>query len=243
MAEGKGRPEFEHLYNYDAPWTGLSGGEDFVEYLRKVRAENRVKELPYPEKRCLEKLEQWEKSLGGEKPEQETMSFDDNSMPWKEIQKPNDIAFFLGAYYLPTRYNKAIASFIEGKLESGMSEQQLAEYAQVQYQKQLGEYVNEKKQQIEEFGSEKDTLSKVGYLLKKSREKQFDENAPDIALLDKVKVLVAVVSPENESKKTEIKDESAKGEVKTNDTPNAEDKTQENSENNSEQAEQQRENT
>lgn len=242
MAEGKGRPEFEHLYNYDAPWTGLSGGEEFVEYLRKVRAENRVKELPYPEKRCLEKLEQWEKSLGGEKPEQETMSFDDNSMPWKEIRKPSDIAFFLSAYYLPTRYNKAIASFIKRKLESGMSVLELAEHARVKYQEQLGKYINEKGQQIKEFGSEKDTLSKVVYLFKKSREKQFDENTPDIALWDKVKALAVVVSPENESKKTETKDGSVKGDVKTNESPNAEDKTQENGENNSEQAEQQREN-
>lgn len=159
MAEGKGREsEFGHLYNRDAPWTGLPKGEDFVRYLNKTPKH----ELNEPEKKCLKKLEKLSENGKGE--EEEVVEPNENAMPWHLFKNPSDVIYYLYGDPLPTRFNKNIVAVLQQLKQSGktftdkvgkikhepMSIAEIVEYAQAKSNEVKQNYLNDKVKEREE---------------------------------------------------------------------------------------------
>lgn len=157
MAEGKGREsEFGHLYNRDAPWTGLPKGEDFVRYLNKTPKY----ELNEPEKKCLKKLEKLSENGKGE--EEEVVEPNENAMPWHLIKNPSDVIYYLYGDPLPTRYNKNIVAVLQQLKKSGktftdkdgkikhapMSIEEIVEYAQAKSNEVKQNYLDDKTKEL-----------------------------------------------------------------------------------------------
>lgn len=114
MAEGKGREsEFGHLYNRDAPWTGLPKGEEFAAYLNSTPEH----ELNEPEKKCLKKLQKVQGNSKGD--DDEVVEPNENAMPWHLIKSPSDVIYYLYGDPLPTKFNKNIVAVLRQLKQSG----------------------------------------------------------------------------------------------------------------------------
>lgn len=176
MAEGKGREsDFGHLYDREAPWTGLPRGDEFAAYLNSTPEH----ELNEKEKKCLKKLQ---KAYGdGDGEEKETVAPNFDTMPWHLIKNPSDVIYYLYGDPLPTQFNQNITGVLRSLQTSGkqhvnskgkvvydkMSIDEICEYAKAKSGEVKQNYLNDKVKEQEET-KDMNFIEKFNYKINKS---------------------------------------------------------------------------
>lgn len=214
MAEEKRNSEFGHLYHQDAPWTGLSGGEDFVEYLRKMKATGKEKELVDEEKECLKKLEKWEKENGDEKGSEGAgvVTPNEAKIPWKLLASPGNIIYYLYGEPQETEFNQNIIAVLNDLKGQGMSILEMSEFAEAKCNEIKQNYINEKQEEMRDLQGA-NPIEKVGYKLSKISGNYFEpKSEPSLFFKFSVKTALKngtlnTLGSENSDKKPENQSE------------------------------------
>lgn len=238
MVDEKRNSEFEHLYHQDAPWTGLSGGKDFVEYLKKMKATGKEKELVDEEKECLKKLEKWEKENGDEKGSEGAgvVTPNEAKIPWKLLTSPGNIIYYLYGEPQETEFNQNIIAVINNLKEQGMSILEMSEFAEAKCNEIKQNYINEKQEEMRDLQGA-NPIEKVGYKISKISGNYFEpKSEPSLFFKFSVKTALKngtlnTLGSDNSDKKPENKTEAENNQDEqkpTEDTePKNEDKDEE----------------
>lgn len=237
MAEEKRNSEFEHLYHQDAPWAGLSGGKDFVEYLRKMKATGKEKELVDEEKECLKKLEKWEKENGDEKGSEGAgvVTPNEAKIPWKLLASPGNIIYYLYGEPQETEFNQNIIAVLKDLQGQGMSILKMSEFAEAKCNEIKQNYINEKQEEMRDLQGA-NPIEKVGYKLSKISGNYFEpKSEPSLFFKFSVKTALKngtlnTLGLENSDKKPENKTEAENNQDKQKPTEDAEPKNEDKNE-------------
>lgn len=186
MAEGKGKPElFRHLYNRDAPWTGLTNGSEFVNYLESTPEE----EFNEEEKKCCKKLDK----LKGDDKDSHPVEIDMSEMPWNLLKSTFGVmALFSGAYLPFPKTIRMAVEYVKQQIEAGKTIGEIAKFGKQMYERQTQEYMVETQQKYVSLG-EAPSQKSVAKAAVKGVLGLDKTNANSVGLFDRMKAWTLVI--------------------------------------------------